>query len=167
MEAKFLTIFNLVAGLCSILGYLYVQFRRSTKYNLLIKICLLTFFACTVYVLLVPANFFQKNLEEKLLYYSTESNYDPDNVVLREQGSFNFNCYGEKTVVFDLPYKKTPEFYVTKAVSGTKGININNVCSEYAVVSCDVSGSTDKFLWFARGEPLYPMEGEIKVKVPK
>jgi len=147
--AKFLTVFNLVAGGASI-GGLYVTLALEYQTSVIAIVFLIVAIICG-YVLLVPNTFLERNVRSKLERYR-----DPrdGSEILIQRGTFSIEGSGSVAVEFPQPFADRPTVEVIR--DRGKGVppGVENVTSHQAVFRRSLGEGRQVFSWVARGVAL-------------
>ncbi len=148
---KLLTLFNVIAGSCSILG-LIVQLESEATY-LRDEVAYPLFglaLVVSLYILLVPANPLERNVGMKTGLY--ERRFDPDQPerVLIQRGEIQVPPIGSKAVEFGIPFKSPPEVEIVGARVGGAWAEVDLVTSHQVVLKgAGGTGFGRKVVWIA------------------
>ncbi|MEZ4396507.1 MAG: hypothetical protein R3C71_06335 [Candidatus Krumholzibacteriia bacterium] len=147
--AKFLTIFNLVAGTASIGGLLVAL--SVEQFQAAMWILFAFVFSMSAYVLLVPTNPLERNVRAKLERYRHP---DGSGAVTIQRGKLTIRSFEPVGVEFCVPFAEPPE---VELISNRKASHsppeITSVFRHQAVFQYSVSapGDPQEFSWVARG----------------
>jgi hypothetical protein len=155
-----LTIFNLISGVCSILGliYIYMESNRTLYNKISIVIFLITLSVC-VYVLFIPVNFMSENVRHKISYYQIPVLIEKEKGVLIQKGELRFSGIGPVSIDFEPPYFESPLVEVVNVNGYPEGSTPEVIKRTPQQVEFkrnkDFFGSSyATYLWVARGVPL-------------
>lgn len=151
--AKFMTIFNLMAGAASIAGL--VLALRIENVGIMMVIVFVIALLLSIYVLLVPGNPLERNVNAKLeVFLDGQSGGE----MMVQRGTFDIKGTGPATVPFYQPFAEPPKIEVLHAGrgSGTRPSvsAVSNVHAEFSRISYGTD-TPNKFAWIARGKPLH------------
>jgi hypothetical protein len=155
-----LTIFNLFAGICSVLGLIFVYIGRDRSLFNKISVGLFSLtLMVSIYVLFIPVNIFTENVRHKISFYSNPVQAEKDKGVLVQKGQLRFSGLGPIAIDFEPPFFDSPVVEV---------VNVNGYPEEstpYVIKRSpqqvlflrkkDFFGSSyATYIWVARGVPL-------------
>jgi hypothetical protein len=114
MMAKIITIFTIVSGFASILGFVFVFFSDATSpiYRVL---CVLGFgaaFFWSAYVLFVPGTSVETNVAGKIAYYRVAAAEKQSDMLIIQRGEVSFSGFGPISIEFPLPFRDVPDIEV-------------------------------------------------------
>jgi len=154
MLAKFVAVFNVVAGGASIAG-LYLTFHSGYKNYGMLAIFGLTA-AMSAYVLFVPDTRVEQNVRSKIERYLAP---DGSGELVFQRGEIELDTSTLKQIEFNLPFVAPPEIELIFR-SGSENVGPNVVTKATANAAAFspriVTYSSDRavFTWLAKGTPL-------------
>ena len=156
----FITIFNFVAGACSILGLLYLYYVKNNSLFNGISVVIFTFtLLVCLYILFVPTSFLTENVRHKVNYFRKPVSVEMSSGLLIQKGELRFSGLGPVAVEFDPPYFESPVVEVIN-IDGYKDEATPKVIKR---TPHQVQFSRDedffgsgfaRYIWVARGVPL-------------
>jgi hypothetical protein len=165
--ATFFTIFNLFAGVASILGVALILFKldgdRLNRFRVISAIAFALAAILSLYILIVPGSWLESNVRSKFRFYQTELKNEPTGQVLiqRDEFSFKGNNYA---IEFPIPFKSTPKVEIINVGGYEDGYipKVEECTPSQAVVRRSMTGGwpgedRQVYVWVARGEPLLPV----------
>lgn len=145
--AKFLTIFNIFAGGASIAGVIY---SLTTKIDYLFYIPFIVTLLLSIYVLLVPNTFLERNVKSKIRVFNEK--VKPQ--LIDQSGEFSIRTQGTATIEFPKPFSSIPEIEIINFKNNRYIPNIDKV-TIYQVTLIDSSinflGEVQTYKWIAKG----------------
>jgi hypothetical protein len=153
---KFLVLLTLIGGVCSVLGFAtpYVTSEQVLPRNVLVPVFLLTA-TLVVYVLLVPANVFVRNVREKVVRYRAPSKAACSEEIVNQLGGFKVVGSNTVSVVFDVPYAEVPEVQVVNVYGHAAPARVKSKTALSATFEGTAGNSWPyRFEWLASGRPL-------------
>ena len=161
--ATFLTIFTIITGIASLLGFAFVFFGAvTTGYNRLCAWSLVVAALWSVYILFVPNTAVEANVAGKIAYYKTPVIERESAVLVLQRGEISFSGFGPRSVEFPLPFLTPPRVEVIN----TNGYGEDNVPRVKEVTAHQVTFARSSsggigmpeglqvYRWVARGTPL-------------
>jgi hypothetical protein len=160
--ATAITIFTIVTGTASVLGFVFAFYRDVTPtYVLLCKIGFGVAIVWSVYVLFIPGTSVEKNVAQKIAYYHVASAEKQSDALIIERGDVSFSGTGPLAIEFPVPFRNPPDVEVINAGGyGDEYVpKVRTVTSQQVVLYRNTTGgSVPEFLqgyrWVARGIPL-------------
>ena len=150
---RFLTIFNLLAGAASIAGLSLALRMEDTSAIMVVTFTIALLLS--VYVLLVPGNPLERNVNAKFELFRDGQTGDE---VMVQRGTFEIRGTGPATVQYYQPFAEPPKVEVLHVDrSSGKRPSVSEVTSVHVEFSRMVYGSDtpNRFVWIARGKPLH------------
>jgi len=164
--AKFILILTILSSFASILGFLFIQIIPDQR-KIHKRIMIVVFIICvllSVYTLLVPGTFLEQNVKNKLVYYSSNTDYEEVNDILVQKGKFRIDGFNPLSVEFEKPFAEIPEVEIINYrgfnedyVPFIKRVTTNQVIFKNGSVG---GWGPKTFRWVAKGKPLYPAKFE-------
>ncbi|MFN1535708.1 hypothetical protein [Vibrio jasicida] len=155
--STFLAIFNVIAGMASILGLFYIFMSEDrVKFKPVAYIGFGIALLISGYILFVPGSYFENSVKSKVLTYSKEES----DSILVQRGEVSFGGLREYEVMFPEPFKSTPEVEMVNVNGYDHGPYIQSATPFKIVLKRSSSGPTlipesfQTFIWVARGEPM-------------
>lgn len=153
-----LTIFTIISGTASILGFLYLYLGKTERFKKVSAMLFALAFSWSLYVLLYPSSTVN-NVAGKFGVYKQPMSEDASGNIVIQRGTFTINQSSPKAVEFEFPYVSPPAVevinmngydnaYVPKVVR----VTAHQVVFERDAYSGLIPMST--FGWIARGVEL-------------
>jgi hypothetical protein len=161
--AKAITIFTILSGAASTLGFVFVFFGTVTP--IYKKLCTFGFGVAALwaaYVLFVPATSVESNVAGKISYYNNPSADRRSDTLLIQRGEISFSDFGPKAVEFPLPFRTVPDVEIINSGGYPEQSvpRIEKVTAHQVIFRRDSVGGTlipegmQVYHWVARGVPL-------------
>ncbi|MEO0474834.1 MAG: hypothetical protein AAF085_02525 [Planctomycetota bacterium] len=151
--AKFLTVLNVVAGFASIVGlYIALDKKAENIDGVVIAIFVVTVLIA-LYVLLIPNNPLQKNVEAKLSIYECPNK----GKIMIQTGNSQIIGGGPVTVEFDPPFADAPDVVPINAGNESMRLpDVENITYSSAMFTRGAYRGTkqESFKWIATGKPI-------------
>jgi hypothetical protein len=156
-----LTIFTIITGTASLLGFLYIFFGKSEKFKRISAAFFVLAFAWSVYVLVYPTSTV-KNVAEKFVLYKAPAIEEKSANLLIQRGEITISGLEPLAVEFAYPFKDTP----TVEVINVNGYNdeyiprVQKITPHQVIFKSSADGgfqSSRQYNWVARGTPLEPL----------
>jgi hypothetical protein len=160
--ATAITIFTIVTGTASVLGFVFAFYREVTPTY--INLCKIGFGVAVVwsaYVLFIPGTSVENNVAQKIAYYHVASTEKQSDTLIIERGDVSFSGNGPLAIEFPVPFRDPPEVEVINSAGYSDEYvpKIKTRTGQQVVLyRTTTGGSVPEFLqgyrWVARGIPL-------------
>jgi hypothetical protein len=160
--ATAITIFTIVTGMASALGFVFAFYGGVTPaYKTLCKIGFGLAVVWSAYILFVPGTAVEANVAGKIAYYHVASTEKQSDTLIIERGDVSFSGNGPLAIEFPVPFRSPPEVEVINS-SGydDRYVPVIRKLTSHQVVfyRSSTGGSVPEFFqvyrWVARGVPL-------------
>ena len=157
-----LTVFTIITGTASLLGFAFAFFGKVTaKYKWLCAAFFVLAAIWSGYVLLVPGSTTESNVASKIAYFHFPSVERQSETLLIQRGEFTLSGLGPIGIEFMLPFRHPPEFELINfsGVGPEEVPHVEKVTAHQVVIDRQygfpqAEGQNRKFRWVARGIPL-------------
>lgn len=155
--ATFLSIFSIISGTASILGFIHIlKVNKPIEFKKLSIIAFILAGLVSIYILIIPGTYFENTVNSKIQRYSKKQG----DSILIQQGDFSFGGMRSYAIKFPEPFSKSPTVEIININGYDHVPHVENVTPFQFVVNRSSSGSSwipqsfQNFIWIAKGDSL-------------
>lgn len=153
-----ITIFTIITGTCSLLGFLYIFFTNKTSYKKLCYVGFVLALAWSLYILFYPTHV-TENVANKVEYYQEPNIEQINRNLIIQRGSFSVSGFNPTSVEFPHPFNEAPIVEIINYNGYQESLvpTVEKVTPHQVIFKKNsVSGLEifQNYRWVARGQPL-------------
>jgi hypothetical protein len=153
-----LTIFTIITGTASLLGFLYIYLGKKAYFKRWAAALFASAFIWSGYILVYPTSTV-KNVEAKFTFYKAPTVEEPSRSLIIQRGEFTISDHKPLAIEFDRPYRESPKVEVINFNGHGEDFipSVVKITPHQVIFKSSVSGGlfpNRHYKWVARGAPL-------------
>lgn len=107
-----ITIFTIITGTASFLGFLSIFFGKSKRYKPLCYSLFFLAFLWSIYILFFPGTSVTQKVADKISFYKSPTIEQPSSTLIIQRGDFSISGFEPLSIEFPYPFKDIPQVEV-------------------------------------------------------
>ncbi|QIZ76461.1 hypothetical protein [Ferrimonas lipolytica] len=154
----FITIFTIITGTASLLGFIYIFWGLNEQYKTTCKYIFSLAFIWSAYILFFPSSIVE-NVAGNISFYQSPTIENPSKNLIIQRGEFSVSENEPVAIEFPFPFKEAPKVEIINTNAHKENFipNIKKITAHQVVFQSSSYGGFAlyrTYKWVARGIPL-------------